>query len=230
MNDKQRARLTMMQATLAVLDQHADLYTTNKALGKARTDLAALVQHLDPTAETQQAATNPQTAGAVKRATKEHLAQRAAEVAAALLAYADEHNDIRLQTDADYSERQLQRATDNDLARIAKNLLDQAKEHLTALQEQGVTQQELTELADALAAYQAEQTAPRLATASGKAHTKALATDLRQATALLRNRIDKFLIRYQRPEPQFHTAYQSARQVINTAARSAGKPTKPVVS
>ncbi|PJJ54467.1 hypothetical protein [Hymenobacter chitinivorans] len=221
MNDKQRARLTMMQATLAVLNQYAAVYTANKALGTARAELAALVQHLDPTADTQQAAHNPNSAGAVKKTTRNHLAQRAAEVAAALLAYADAQDDIRLHTAADYSEYQLRRATDNDLPRIAKNIHDQAKDHFAALQEQGVTQQELTELAAALAAYQAEQTAPRLATADAKANTKVLAADLRKATGLLRNRIDKFLIRYQRSEPKFHTAYQSARKVINTAARPA---------
>ena len=44
MTDKQRARLTMMQATLAVLDQYAEIYAANKALGTARAELAALVQ------------------------------------------------------------------------------------------------------------------------------------------------------------------------------------------
>ncbi|MFD2785087.1 hypothetical protein [Hymenobacter rubripertinctus] len=46
-----------------------------------------------------------------------YLTQRAAEIAAALLACADEQQDIRLHTDADYSEYQLRHATDNDLAR-----------------------------------------------------------------------------------------------------------------
>ena len=219
MTDKQRASLTMMQATLAILDQHAEVYATNKALGTARAGLAALVQNLDPTAETQQGAANPHSAGAVKKATKQLLAQRATEVAAALLAYADEQQDIRLHTDADYTERQLRRSTDNDLARIAKNLHTQATAHFTALQEQGVTQQELTELKAALDAFQAEQAAPRAATADAKAQNKALATTLRTAMALLRNRLDKFLVRYQRPQPQFYTAYQSARKVINTAQR-----------
>ncbi|MCA8832003.1 hypothetical protein [Hymenobacter pini] len=227
MTDKQRARLTMMQATLAVLDQHAELYATNKALSAARAELAALVQDLDPTAETQQRAGAARSAGAVKQATKLHLAQRAAEVAAALLAYADEQQDIRLHTDADYTERQLRRAPDNDLARIAKNIHTQATTHLTALQEQGVSKQELTELAAALAAFQQEQAAPRLATADGKASTQALAADLRAASALLRNRLDKYLVRYQRPEPRFFTAYQSARNVINTAARPEQAPTVP---
>ncbi|RSK51027.1 hypothetical protein [Hymenobacter rigui] len=226
MTDKQRARLTMMQATLAVLDQYAEVYAANKALGTARAELAALVQELDPTADTQQSAAAPRSAGAVKKATKEHLAQRAAEVAAALLAHADEQQDIRLHTDADYTERQLRRAPDNDLARISKNLHEQATAHFAALQNQGVTQQELTELAAALTAFQAGQSAPRLASADGKAHTQVLAADLRAAVALLRNRLDKYLVRYQRPEPRFYTAYQSARQTINTAQR----PGKPVLS
>ena len=51
MNDTQRAKLAMLQATLAVLDQHAALYATNQALGKAHDELAALVAALDPTAD-----------------------------------------------------------------------------------------------------------------------------------------------------------------------------------
>lgn len=226
MKDSQRARLAMMQATLAVLDQHADLYAANTALTKARATLAELVQDLDPTATTQQGAARTESPGAVKKATKNLLAERTAEVAAALLALADETQDISLHTDADYTERQLQRATDNDLLRIAKNIHARATEHAQALAAQAVTPAELTELQAALDAFRAEMTAPRTTIASGKALKQQITADLRQATALLRNRIDKFLLRYRRPQPQFFAAYQSARQVINTATRSE-KPTAP---
>ncbi|AHJ99363.1 hypothetical protein [Hymenobacter swuensis] len=223
MNDKQRAKLSMLQATLGVLTDHADVYTTNKSLTAARLQLADLVDELAPTAAAQQAAGRAQKPGAIKQATRLLLAQRAAEVAAALLAYADETDNIRLHTDADYTEKSLLRATDNDLARISKNIHDQATTHLTALQDQGVTQQELTELEAALTNFQQQQASPRIVVADTKAENKALATNLRAAVALLRNRIDKYLVRYQRPEPRFYTAYQSARNVINTAAR----PEKP---
>ena len=226
MNDKQRAKLSMLQATLGVLTDHADLYTTNKSLTAARLQLVDLVADLAPTATTQQAIGKPQKPGAIKKATRELLAQRAAEMAAALLAYADETDNISLHTDADYTEKQLLRATDNDLARITKNIHDQAQTHLTALQEQGVTPQELTELAAALTTFQQEQASPRTIVADTKAQNSTLATDLRQAVALLRNRIDKYLVRYQRPQPAFHTAYESARKVINTAARKS-KPAAP---
>ncbi|MCR5888298.1 hypothetical protein LRS06_11080 [Hymenobacter sp. J193] len=224
MTDKQRARLAMLQATLGVLTDHTPLYLTNKALTAARLSLAALVAGLDPTAATQQAAGAAPKPGAVKQKTKARLASLTAETAAALLAYADEIQDISLHTDADYTEKGLLRATDNDLPRIAKNIHTRANELLTPLKEQGVTQQELTDLAAALAAFKAEQAAPRVSTADTKAQNAALAADLRTATALLRNRVDKYLVRYRRPQPGFHTAYQSARQIINTAA-SKEKPT-----
>ncbi|GAB2963962.1 hypothetical protein GCM10027048_36510 [Hymenobacter coalescens] len=39
------------------------------------------------------------------------------------------------------------------------------------------------------------------------------------------------MVRYQRSQPRFHTAYASARQTINTAARSqkAVKPAAPAI-
>ncbi|WP_171025610.1 hypothetical protein [Hymenobacter jeollabukensis] len=217
----------MMQATLAVLDQHADLYQANAAFAKARQRLQDLVADLDPTADNQQGAARAAKPGAVKKATKLLLAQRTAEVAAALYAHADDTDDLNLQTDSDYSESQLSRATENDLLRIAKHLHQRATDLLPQLKDQGVTTAELDELAAALKSFQAEQAAPRVAAATGKAHTQSLAADLREAFALLRNRVDKFMVRYQRSQPQFHTAYQSARQTINTAARKekAPKPT-----
>ncbi|GAB2963984.1 hypothetical protein GCM10027048_36560 [Hymenobacter coalescens] len=231
MNDSQRAKLAMLHTTLRVLDGHADLYPTNKALGNARLELATLVADLDPTAERQQRAATPQKPGAVKQATKQTLAERAAAVAAALLALADERQDIRLHTASDYSERQLRRQPDADLLRITQNLHQRATEHAPALAEQGVTAEELTELQAAIQAFQQEQTTPRARMADGKAQKQEIDADLRQATALLRNRVDKFMVRYQRSQPQFHTAYTSARQTINTAARSekAPKPAAPAV-
>ncbi|TYZ12584.1 hypothetical protein FY528_04610 [Hymenobacter lutimineralis] len=219
MTDKQRAQLAMLQATLGVLTDHAPLYLTNKALTAARVSLAALVADLDPTAATQQAAGAAPKPGAVKKKTKATLASRAAETAAALHAYADEIQDIRLHTDADYTERALLRATDNDLPRIAKNIHTRATELLTPLKEQGVTQQELNDLAAVLTAFQQEQAKPRVNVADAKARNASLTADLRAATALLRNRVDKFMVRYQRPQPEFYTAYLSTRQTINTAAR-----------
>ncbi|GAB2963966.1 hypothetical protein GCM10027048_36520 [Hymenobacter coalescens] len=133
MNDSQRAKLAMLHTTLRVLDGHADLYPTNKALGNARLELAALVADLDPTAERQQRAATPPKPGAVKQATKQTLAERAAAVAAALLALADERQDIRLHTASDYSERQLRRQPDADLLRITQNLHQRATGHAQAL-------------------------------------------------------------------------------------------------
>ncbi|MBT2558874.1 hypothetical protein J7E24_13845 [Hymenobacter sp. ISL-91] len=220
MNDTQRAKLAMLQATLAVLDQHAALYATNQALGKAHDELAALVAALDPTADRQRNAVTPAQPGAVKKQTKQLLAQRAADVAAALLALADEQDDIGLHTDADYTEKQLQRQPDNDLLRIGANLHRRATEHAQPLARQNVTPQELQDLQAALNAFRQELTTPRTAVATGKALKQQIGADLRQANNLLRNRLDKYLLRYQRPQPAFYAAYQSARQTINTAARS----------
>lgn len=219
MTDKQRAKLQMMQATLAVLDQHSHLYQANAAFTKARQRLQDLVADLDPTADNQQGAARPAKPGAVKKATKLLLAQRTAEVAAALYAHADDTADLNLQTDSDYTESQLSRSTENDLLRIAQHLHQRATELLPQLKDQGVSAAELAELAAALTSFKAEQTAPRVAAATGKAYTQSLAADLREAFALLRHRVDKFMVRYQRTDPKFHTAYESARQTINTAAR-----------
>lgn len=224
MTDSQRARLSMLQAVLAVLDQHAALFATNPALTADRARLADLVADLDPTADAQQQAARDQKPGAVKKQVKNNLALLAGETAAALLVLADDRADISLHTAADYTERSLRRQPDNDLLRLAKNIHSLATEHLPALQEQGVTEGELATLGTAIGTFQQEQSTPRVVRATTKAAFAGLATDLREAYHLVRNRLDKYLVRYQRPQPAFYTAYQSARQTINTAARPTKAP------
>jgi|GEM_PF-5692668 len=179
MNDSQRAKLAMLQATLAVLDEYAPVFAPNQALGKAHQELAELVADLDPTADRQRRAVTPEQPAAVKKTTKEALARRAAELAAALLALADELDDIRLHTDSDYTERQLTRKPDADLLRIAQNLHQRATDHAPALAQQGVTPQELTELQAAIRTFQTEQSVPRVLRADGKAQKAEINADLR---------------------------------------------------
>ena len=227
MTDKQRARLAMLQATLAVLSQHANLTTANQSLIQDRTRVADLVEDLDPTAETQQIAASAQKPGAVKKKVKNNLALLAGETAAALFAHADATDNVNLQTDSDYTENGLRRQVDNDMLRIARNIHTRATEHFAALQTQGVTQAELDALAAALTTFQQAQAVPRTSRATVKAANSGLAADLREANNILRNRVDKYLLRYQRTQSAFFTAYQSARRTINTASRPTKKEPKP---
>ena len=45
--------------------------------------------------------------------------------------------------------------------------------------------------------------------------------------AIYRNRLDKLMSRFRTRDQAFYDAYQSARQIINTAKRSAAPATPP---
>lgn len=220
MTDRQQAQLRMFRATLGVFRTHESIYQAVPALVKAHDALLALTEELDPTSPDQQH--EPvSTVGTVKKSTKQTLALRANDVAALLYALADETKDVALLTESDYTERILYRKPDADLLRISQYLFQQATARQAALVPQGLEPDELANLAASIEQYKKEIGKPQTHVAQGAARTKGRRGKFREAMALLRNRLDKQMARFKTRAPEFYHAYQSARQIINTAARSA---------
>ncbi len=221
MTDKQRAKLAMFKASLLVLQSHAAAYAANKALQAAVAKFAGLVAGLNPENQASQPASGGLTA--VKQKTRDTLATRGGDVAAALYALATDpdHEDPALKAAADYTVRGLGRKPDADLIRIGRILFDRATEHAPALAGHDVSAADLQALRDALTKFAEEQATPRAALAEGAAGTKTLARDYREAQALLQDQIDRQLTRYETKDAAFFAAYQSARKPNSTARRAA---------
>lgn len=225
MTDLQQARLRSFKATLGVSVNHKAAWEKIPGLVKAFGALSDVVAQVDPTAPTQQGASS-EPLSLVKKKTRNTLAQRSADAAALLLAYADETEQTDLVAAADYSYDQLRRQQDAELLRLGKYLHTLATTHATALVDQGLEADELANLAASIEKFKGEMGTPQTAIAEGTAQTKARAGHFRTGMALYRNRLDKLMSRFKTRDKAFYDAYQSARQIINTARRSA-KTTPP---
>ena len=148
-------------------------------------------------------------------------------MAALLHALADATDNVALLTESDYSFDTLRRKQDGELLRISKYLHTLATDHEAALVGQGLEADELQNLADSIDKFKGEMGTPQTAIAEGTAQTQARKTHFRTGMALYRNRLDKLMERFKSRDKVFYDAYQSARQIINTAKRSAAPPTPP---
>ncbi len=223
MTDYQQAQLRSFKATLGVFANHSTAWATIPGLVKYHGQLADVVGKVDPTAPTQQGEES-EPVSAVKKKTRNLLAQRGSDVAALLYAYADDTDNVALLTKADYSYDALRRNGDGELLGIAKQLHTLATTHTAALVGQGLEADELQNLHDSIEKFKGEMGTPQTAIAEGTAQTKARRTHFRTAMGIYRNRLDKLMERFKTRNPDFYHAYQSARQIINTAKRSTPTP------
>ncbi len=227
MTDYQQAQLRSFKATLGVFVNHHDAWKNIPALVKYYGQLADVVSKVDPTAPTQQGGAS-EPVSAVKKKTRNLLAQRGSDVAALLHAYADDSDNVALLTESDNSYDTLRRKGDGELLRIAKQLHTLATTHTAALVLQGLEDDELQNLHDSIEKLKGEMGTPQTAIAEGTAQTKARKTHFRTGMGIYRNRLDKLMARFKTRNPEFYNAYQSARQIINTAKRSGAAPAPPV--
>ena len=226
MTDYQQAQLRSFKATMGVSVNHHDAWMNIPGLVKYFGQLGDVIALVDPTADTQQGISS-EPVSAVKKKTRNQLAQGTNDIAVLLHAYADDADDVALLIASDYSLSALRRKGDGDLLGIAKQLHTLASTHQAVLVDQGLEADELTNLAASIEKFKGEMGTPRTAIAEGTAQTKARKSHFRTGMAIYRNRLDKLMTRFKTRNPDFYNAYQSARQIINTAKRAAKTPPPP---
>ena len=225
MTDLQQAKLRSFKATLGVSVNHKPAWDKIPAMVKYFGQLGDVVAKVDPTAVAQQGSTS-EPVSAVKKKTRETLATRANDVAALLHTLADDTENVSLLTESDYSFDTLRRKQDGDLLRISKLIHTRATDNSAALVDQGLEDDELANLDLSIEKFKGEMGTPQTAIAEGTAQTKARRGHFRTGLSIYRNRLDKLMPRFKSRDKEFYDAYQSARQIINTAKRAA-KPATP---
>jgi hypothetical protein len=81
-----------------------------------------------------------------------------------------------------------------------------------------VTQANIDELNEALTEFNAAKAGPRTATAARAALTESLPKLVREATDILRNKVDPMVNLFSRSNPDFVAGYENARVIVDRAA------------
>ncbi len=220
MTDNQSAQHRMFQAIQGVFALHTTSYQRLPGLVMAHAELERLTKLIAPSAAGQQGIDgDTEGVSLVKKSTRQTLATRAADLASLLHSYADSSKNIALLTESDYTDKMLYRKSDADIVQISKrlHLLGVAEE--TALVAEGLEADELKNLDTSIKLFESEIGTPATIIAEGSSGRKARKALFKETMALFRNRLDKLMLRFKSRDLDFYNAYQTARQVINTAKR-----------
>lgn len=185
-----------------------------------------MIAAIDEAAQNQQ---TPTTGAAVDKASaRDGLESVLFLTSEALGVFATTGNDNDIVALTDLTPSTLHKFGDEELANRATTVLETVNAKKTDLAAYHVTQAKIDELTHALQVFKTSKQKPRQVVAGRTAETQSLASLIRDARGLLRNKIDRLVNTFQLSDPKFVAAYRSARVIVDRPATHASpKPPTP---
>jgi hypothetical protein len=218
MNNKDTNRLAMVTTTRDYLGTNSAIWSPMAPFGVAVTDLTNKLTEIDAMAQKHD---SPSGAAADKADARDDLEDILFLACRALLVLAHGANDNELAELCRLSPSALGELDELALATRAANVLAAANARKTELATLQVTQANLDEFTQRIAAFNEMRSGPREATATHRVHTQSLRRLIQDAVDILRNRIDPMVDLFSRSDPDFVAGYKAARVIVDRAATHA---------
>lgn len=225
MNTNQTNRVTMFKTVASHLDDHSAIWNGMAPMQTAVTEFKAKIAAIDVSAQKQEMPSGATDNKAAARDALEDVLFLACE-ALGTLAHSTNNHDLAAL--AEVTPSSLDRLGDQELSNRATSVLAAANTTKTELAALQVTQDNLDELDQALQDFNARKEGPRQATSERMAQTESLPQLIREASEILRERIDRMANLFRRSHPDFVGGFRGARVIVDRAASHATtKPTPP---
>lgn len=213
MNKIQTNHMRMFINTQTVLDQNTALWNIAPVMVTVKNNLDELIQRI----EDQNEKTNPKSKGA--SANKEKALQTVIEkvipLSGVLQAYASFTDNLVMAERVKVTKSDITKARETDVEAIVAPVIAAAQEELSNLGDFMVTEEMVTEVQTSLDDFKAQIGQPR--TIRNKAYAAMTQLDelFDAANDLLKNKLDKLMVRFQFTNIEFYDTYQRARTIVD---------------
>lgn len=218
MNNIQSSKLTMYKAVLHVCESNQVLSNTIPASAGILQELSTAISQIEATSLTQGINTTGITQD--KASLKHALAELAAEVSGAVVAYAVKNKNNELRAAADYSYTDITRYKDSDTIHCCQIILGKAQAHATELIHYGLTSAKIDELRTSVDAFSTIIGRRQAHKGTKVAATKDLDKLYDETDILLKDILDRLVLPFKKSDVNFFNKYTHARQVIELGKRS----------
>lgn len=212
MNSRQEAKLTMYRAVEQHCDNHESIIETIVALKNAFTKFKATIAEIIEITQLTDVTTSGFTVDKTKQ--KESLAQKTADLAGLIFAFATNSGNEPLKEETNIKLSKLVGTRDDQLAPRCQKIHDKGRENLTALKHYGVEEIQLTELQTEINNYLLSTPKPRLALSERKIQNANLRRLIDEADRLLKDQMDRLVVNFRNSNPNFLAGYESNRIII----------------
>jgi hypothetical protein len=208
----------MFKTVAAYLDDNTAVWNSMAPLATAVAEFKGKIAAIDAAAQKQE---TPRGATEDKEEAREALEDVVFLTCEALGVLGHTGSDHDLSAIASVSRTSLRRMTEGELSRRAESVLGEANARKTELTAMQVTQANLDELNQALQDFNTSKTNPRQAAVERKTQTESLTNLIREASSILRERIDRMVNLFGRTHPDFVSGYNGARVIVDRVASHA---------
>ncbi|GET33223.1 hypothetical protein PbJCM13498_20860 [Prolixibacter bellariivorans] len=213
MNTNQNKHLRMYLNTQAALDNHTNKWNTLPIMVAKKNEYDELIQRIIG----QNEKTNPASKGVTesKEMVRNGLIGKAVSLSGTMQAFAAVNDDPALAEKVTLNKSDLTRCRETDVEAMVVPLITEARNHIEALADYQVTEDMILEIETSLDNFMALIGQPR--TIRNKAFVaKTVLSDLfDQADDLLKNQLDKLMIRYSITDNDFYEEYTRARVIVD---------------
>lgn len=218
MNARQESKLSMYNAVLTHVEANPAITATVPAFATVSTSLRTVYNSIIAAAQQEAQAT---TGIAIdKSETKTNLCSEAANIAAAVFAFAMNANNHELKEQVNFSITKLQQTKDELLVPVCNGIHEKATTNLAGLASFGITAARLTAFQTAIDTYAALIPGPRNAVAIRIAAKATLTTLFKQADDLMKLQMDKLALQFKPGNSEFYNAFKTNRNIIDAASTS----------
>ena len=213
MNAQQEARLSMYLSNIQHLDENSTIFDANTAFKTAFTSIKTKLGTLQNKAQLSDLSILGIAAG--KKTAKETAAEKTADTAGILFAFADATGNEQLKAEVNYTARQLLRLKDSLFALRCRNIHDLAVANKAALLDYGITDETIEDLQSAIDAYVETVPKPRTAKSNKKTLNADIAELFKDIDKIYENQLDKLIVNFKASNPDFVETYFDLRKVID---------------
>jgi len=213
MNREQTNYRRMFNAVQEVLDEKTTKWNTIPVMVKVKNRFDELLQRTDETNEKTNPGSKKVTAG--KEKLKMSLSEKMVVSAGILQAYAAFNNDSKLADKTKLTKSDLYNARETDIEKLANPVLKAAREHLNDLADYMLTDEMIVEAETTLDDFKALIGQPRHIRNQAYAAMTVLEELIDTTNALLKEKLDKLMIRFSVTDPEFYDAYLRARTIVD---------------
>lgn len=213
MDARQEAKLSMYNAVLTHIEANTTITATVPAFATVATSLRTVYNNIITAAQQEAEAIAGVTMD--KAETRNLLCTEAANIAAAVYAYATSQGDNELKEQVNLSFTKLQKTKDELLVPTCNIIHQKATLSLASLTAYGITSTKLSDFQDLIDEYAAQIPGPRNAVSVRAAARTAISNHFKQADQILKQQMDKLALQFQAANPEFYNAFKNNRIIID---------------
>jgi hypothetical protein len=218
MTTKQTNKLNMYEAVAKVMNENKTLWQDLTILTEVFAELNTLLSELRNVGSQRAKKTTGVTQN--KSNKKEAMVKKATNLASSAYAYAERVKNRDLQSKFDYTYSVLFRSDDNNAINQVQAIVEEAEKIVNDLAPFGVKPEEITELKTLVESFTASIGEKSNVKSGRVSATKSLATLFKETDTLLKNQMDKLVLRLADSQATFYQTYQNARAIKDLGSRS----------